>query len=211
MNAPSPPQIDALLFDLGNVVIEIDFQRVLARWARDAGCAPDRLKRDLVIDEPYKRYERGLSDLSDYFAHLRVALDVTLTDEQFLEGWNAIFVGEMAGIGKLLEAAKQHVPLYVFSNTNRAHEIFWAKQYADVLTHFRKLFVSSTIGLRKPDREAFDYVAGEMGVAPSRILFFDDLAENVMGAKAAGFHAVQTRTTADIVAALARYLPHIKI
>lgn len=200
------PEIDALLFDLGNVVVEIDFERIWARWARDAGCDVARLKRAFSQDAVYKRYECGGMARAHFFDHVRTTLDLALSDDALLAGWNAIFVGEMPGIAPVLEAAKARFPLYLFSNTNPAHEEFWSAEYADVLAHFRKRFVSSTVGLRKPDRAAFDHVVREMGVPAQRVLFFDDLAENVAGARAAGLQAVQVSRTADVVAALKPYL-----
>ncbi len=96
------------------------------------------------------------------------------------------------------------MPSYAFSNTNPAHERFWAVEYRETLKPLRKVFVSSTIGLRKPDKAAFDHVAREMGVAPACILFFDDALINVEGARAAGLQAVHVRGPADVPEALAR-------
>jgi putative hydrolase of the HAD superfamily len=39
----SPGSADALLFDLGRVVLDIDFSRAFACWGRHAACAPERL------------------------------------------------------------------------------------------------------------------------------------------------------------------------
>jgi HAD superfamily hydrolase (TIGR01509 family) len=44
--------------------------------------------------------------------------------------------------------------------------------------------VSSTIGLRKPVAEAYDYVVRAIGVSADRIVFFDDTLENIEGARA---------------------------
>ncbi len=212
MNSASPSApIDALLFDLGKVVIDIDFDRVWARWAQDAGCPVDKIRTRIGTYEPYLRYECGAISLEEYFGHLRSALSVSLTDAQLLAGWNAIFVGEMPGIAKVLEAAKSRFPLYVFSNTNGAHQACWSVDYAGVLSHFTKLFVSSTIGLRKPERAAFDHVIAEMGVPAGRVLFFDDLQENVEGARAVGLQAVQVTGTHDVVAALKPYVPGLAL
>ncbi|MEI9885126.1 MAG: HAD-IA family hydrolase [Rhizomicrobium sp.] len=78
----------------------------------------------------------------------------------------------------------------------------WSR-FADGLKPFRKIFVSSTIGLRKPDKAAFDHVCREIGVPAARILFFDDALENVEGARRAGLQAVHVRSNADVAAALA--------
>ena len=49
------------------------------------------------------------------------SLGIGISDAQFLEGWNAIFAGEMPGIAPLLARAAKRLPLYAFSNTNGAH------------------------------------------------------------------------------------------
>jgi glucose-1-phosphatase len=198
----SPGDADALLFDLGRVIIDVDLTKALACWAGHAGCERSDLAARYAVDEVYFDHERGKISDEAFFDSLRRRLDITITDEQFLEGWNSIFVGEMEGIVPLLERASKHLPLYAFSNTNRAHVATFTRTYAEALKHFREIYLSSTIGLRKPDAEAFDHVVNAMGVPASRIVFFDDLAENIKGARARGLKAVHVTTTADVADAL---------
>jgi putative hydrolase of the HAD superfamily len=205
MNRPLlfPGAADALLFDLGRVVLDIDFNRTLACWASYAGCEPAHLMARFTRDDAYQRHERGEIDDTEFFASLRTSLGVELSDAQFLEGWNAIFAGEMPDIAAHLARAAKRLPLYAFSNTNGAHVEHFSTVYADVLRHFRKIFLSSGIGLRKPDAEAYDHVVKAIGVPASRIVFFDDLAENIMGARAQGLIAVQVTSPDDVAHALA--------
>ena len=199
MNEP----IEALLFDLGGVVIDIDFGRIFAAWGKAAGVSAEEIRRRLVFDEMWQAYETGRITDETFFAHLRATLNLPLTHEQFVDGWNAIFVGEIAGIAPVLKRAAAAMPVYAFSNTNRTHELFWSERFKDTLGSFRKIFVSSTIGLRKPDRDAFDHVTRAMGVPAGRVLLLDDLAENVIGARAAGLQAKLIKTHADTAAAVA--------
>ena len=198
----SPGDADALLFDLGRVVINIDFSRAVACWAAHAGCEPADIAARFVRGESYQHHERGTISDEAYFDSLRHALGIAINHEQFLEGWNAIFAGEMDGISPLLERAAKHLPLYVFSNTNRPHVAHFSKLHADTLKPFRELYYSSSIGHRKPDAAGFDHVVKAMGVPASRIVFFDDLAENVEGARARGLKAVQVTSTRDVADAL---------
>ena len=202
MPSLSPGSADALLFDLGRVVLDIDFSKAIACWAGHAGCTPETIVARFVRDEAYRHHEVGKISDAAYFDSLRRSLGIGISDAQFLEGWNAIFAGEMPDIAELLPRAARHMPLYAFSNTNRPHVAYFSKAYADLLGHFREMYLSSSIGLRKPDAEAFDHVVSAMGVPASRIVFFDDLAENIEGARAAGLTAVHVRSTADIADAL---------
>jgi glucose-1-phosphatase len=198
-----PGSADALLFDLGRVVINIDFGKAIACWAAHAGCDPSAVVARFVRGEAYRAHEIGLISDAAYFDSLRTGLGIGLSDAQLLEGWNAIFAGEMPGIAALLARAARRLPLYAFSNTNRPHVEHFSKVYPDLLGHFREMFLSSTIGLRKPDAAAYDHVVKAIGVPASRIVFFDDLAENVEGARARGLHAIHVRAPTDVANALA--------
>ncbi len=198
----SPGDADALLFDLGRVVLDIDFSKALACWAAHAGCAPADLAARFVRGEAYHHHERGTISDEAYFDSLRAALGIAISHDQFLEGWNAIFAGEMDGISPLLERAARHLPLYVFSNTNGAHVAYFSKLHAHTLKPFRELYYSSTIGHRKPDAAGFDHVVKAIGVPASRIVFFDDLAENVEGVRACGLKAVHVKSSRDVAEAL---------
>ena len=198
----SPGDADALLFDLGRVVLDIDFSKALACWAGHAGCTPSDIAARWAIDESYYHHERGTISDEAFFEGLRRSLGIAISDEQFLDGWNAIFAGEMDGIAPLLERAAKHFPLYVYSNTNRAHVAHFTRIHAHTLKPFRELFYSSSIGMRKPEPAAFDHVVKAMGVPASRVVFFDDLAENVESARALGIKAVQVKSSRDVADAL---------
>jgi len=199
----SPGAADALLFDLGRVVLDIDFGKTLACWAGHAGCEPAHLVGRFSRDDIYRRHETGEISDAEFFEGLRSSLGVKLSDAQFLEGWNAVFAGEMPGIAALLARAAARVPLYAFSNTNNAHVEHFSREYAGVLGHFREIFLSSAIGLRKPDAAAYDHVVKAIGVDPERIVFFDDLAENIEGARGCGLTAIHVTSPGDVAHALA--------
>ena len=146
-----------------------------------------------------------MGELSDdaYFACLRASLEIDIPNAQLLDGWNAIFVGEMRGISDLLRRVSPEIPVYAFSNSNRAHEAYWSKRFASVLSHFEEIYVSSTIGLRKPDAEAYEYVVKAIGVPSGRTLFFDDSAENIAGARRCGLQAIHVTSSSDVAKTIA--------
>lgn len=196
----------ALLFDLGNVLIDIDFNRACATWAAAAGVDPQVIAARFTQDAAYHAHERGEIDAAEYFAALRQRLQVHhLTDEQMAAGWNAIIVAERPEITRRIAALPAHLPRYVFSNANETHKRHWEAHMPAAVASFKHVFVSSDIGKRKPEPEAFHHVAREIGVAPGQILFFDDLLENVEGARRAGLEAVHVPTVRDLEAALARF------
>jgi len=196
--------VDALLFDLGGVVIDIDLGRAFTRWAAAAGTTVETIRSRFVFDAAYERHERGEIQADEYFASLRSSLQVELSNAELSEGWTAIYLGEAPGIRTLLSTLEGRLPLYAFTNSNATHQAFWASRYAEVLRSFRKVFVSSEIGVRKPERAAFAAIAAAIDVPLERILFFDDTLANVEGARAVGMPAVHVRSLDDITRAIDR-------
>ena len=119
---------------------------------------------------------RGEIDDAEFFAGLRSSLGIGISDAQFLEGWNAIFAGEMPGIAPLLARAAKRVPLYAFSNTNRAHvEHFSQRPMPTCSAISAKSSCPRRSGFGNRTRQAYDHVVKAIGVPASRIVFFDDL------------------------------------
>ena len=175
---------------------------------RTRACPVERLHQrhaEVVSSEIFHGHERGTVSDAAFFAHLRQTLDIDISDAQFLEGWNAIFIGEMAGIRDCLARVQGRLPLYVFSNTNAPHVAHWSVHFADLLAPFDKVYVSNTLGHRKPDAAAFAAVVADIGVPAERVLFFDDVADNVSGAQASGLQAVQVASAVQIERALQSY------
>jgi putative hydrolase of the HAD superfamily len=194
--------IEALLFDLGNVLIDVDFGRAIAAWAKAADTAEERIAARFEPDEAYCAHERGELSEAEYFASLRKSLGIDLSEGEFLSGWNAIFGEPIEEMESLVRGLSRRLPLYVFSNTNKAHKMHWEPRYRALLAPFREVICSCDIGTRKPAADAFMKVAERMRVAPSRIGFFDDLEENVAGARAAGFRAFRVSSAAEVREAL---------
>jgi FMN phosphatase YigB (HAD superfamily) len=189
---------EALLFDLGGVVFPVDFENALSHWAECAGIPAETLMSRYRPDESYERHERGEIEATEYFDTLRRVLDVELSDDQFAAGWNAVFEPEPEGLFELLASIGSRMPIYAFSNYNVMHYEVWSRKYVRTLALFRHVFVSCDMGLRKPDAAAFRHVTSSIGTKPENILFFDDTAENIQGARRIGMPAVQVRKFDDI-------------
>jgi len=197
-------RVEALLFDLGGVVFEFDFERAIQHWARYSALPLREVRERFGHDEPYRQLERGEITAAAYFDGLRRNLELTASDAQIGEGWNGIFGAEISETLDAVAHARKRYPCYAFSNTNAEHQRAWNAAYPRIAATFDRVFVSSEIGMRKPEAAAFAHIAKAIGVAPGNILFFDDLVENVVGAVAAGLQAVQVRSPADVQGALAR-------
>lgn len=204
-----PPQALALLFDLGGVVIDIDFRRAFGIWQSGSGLSLDEIAKAFKFDLQYQRHERGEIPASEYYDHLALMLQMKNDHAHVARGWNSIFVSEIAETTAMIRAVRSRIPCHAFTNTNAAHAITWSGMFPSVVQLFDRIFASHKMGLRKPERAAFDHIAQTLGLAPEAIVFFDDLPENVQGASDAGLQAVHVRSPEDVRNALRSlgYLP----
>ena len=192
----------ALLFDLGGVLVEIEFDRALRTWAPYSSLSIEELRQTFSFDLQYERHERGEISAAEYFDHLASSLKLSASRTEIENGWNSVFVGELSETRMMVEAVRGALPCYAFTNTNATHMAAWSALFPEVARAFDRVFASHEIGLRKPERIAFEHICQVIGVAAPSIVFFDDLPENVHAASEAGLQAVLVRSPEDVRRAL---------
>ncbi len=188
----------ALLFDLGGVLVDIDFDRALGAWAPYSSLSVEGLRREFRFDLQYQRHERGEIAASEYFDHLASTLNLTADRAEIARGWNSIFIGEFSQTRMMVEAMREFLPCYAFTNTNAAHMATWSTLFPELVGSFDRIFASHEMGLRKPERAAFEHISDATGIAAGSIMFFDDLLENVQAAAEAGLQGVHVRSPEDV-------------
>ncbi|MEA9392389.1 glucose-1-phosphatase [Acerihabitans sp. TG2] len=179
------------IFDLGNVVIDIDFGRVLGVWSHLSGVPLASLKKKFEMGEVFEQHERG--EISDevFAAKFCAELGITLSFEQFTTGWQAVFISVRPDVIEIMQKLRaQGNRVIILSNTNRLHCDYWPNQYPEVPQSVDKMYLSQEIRMRKPDPAIYRYVLEQEGVDVADALFFDDNAQNIAAAQSIGLPAV---------------------
>lgn len=192
------PKPKAYIFDLGRVIIDFDFVHCMNLWAKLLERSYEDIERLFVIDAGYDAYERNHLSRKGYRSHCSKLVGQDISEEMFLQAWNAIFKGFVPEVLEILQALKGRVPLYLLSNTNEAHFEYVKQHYPEALAPFDMLFTSFELQARKPEPEIYEAVLAQLPYARGDCHFFDDKEENITGAEAVGLPATVFRDAAQL-------------
>jgi HAD superfamily hydrolase (TIGR01509 family) len=183
--------IEAVIFDLGNVLLAFDSARASERLAARTGKSRQEIEM-YGQSTPYV-YELTLGRLSKKRFFQTVAKDLAFdgTYEEFALLWSDIFTPIEPMIA-LAESLKTRLPRLLLSNTNAIHTDFVLERYP-FLNDFDAHVFSHEVGLLKPDAAIFQHTLGKYGLTAGRTVFLDDIAANAEAARRAGMQAVHYR------------------
>lgn len=201
----------AIVFDLGGVLIDLDFDSSVRAFEEALGYGKIRELLDLSHQKGiYGDMEAGLITADEFRAEVLRESRPGSTPADVDRAMAGLLVGMDPKKVPLLEELSRKYDIYGLSNNNeisvqRMHEIY-EENGLDWRRVFKKEFISSRMKLMKPSREIFDAAAAEIGLPPSEILFVDDSQKNVDGALAAGWQAVLYTQGTDLGECIKPYL-----
>lgn len=193
----SMADIEVILFDLGNVLVDLGTQADFASVFKVNAEGESQLWEQWLNSPSVKAFDSGQIPLSVFVEQLLIETGSGLSPEVFTENFINWPKGLFTGVVELLEKIPPHYHRAVLSNTNDAH---WGRLMDDMGLSglFNSYFASHQMGLVKPDLDVFDFVIGHLAVEPQKILFLDDNLVNVEGALTKGIHAVQVKGIASV-------------
>ncbi len=159
-------KIEALLFDLGKVLIDFNFETGVQ--ALHSSCSISRQQLEEVLwDESWiRRYECGEISTLAFHQYLCDTADLTMTLGQFCQTWSSVFLPDLIIPEELILALKQKYPLILVSNTNEAHFEFIRSNYR-IVDHFDRLVLSYEVGSLKPGKKIFLEAIAASGLPPA--------------------------------------------
>lgn len=185
--------VRVVIFDLGNVILPVDGNRLAKKLKIDSDLIEDKLLDYIQKEMIISGFESGHVNPKSFY--LKVVQDLGLvrfTFEKFVEVFNDIFDEDQAVID-LLHQLKGKYKLGMISNTNTIHAEFLKSQY-DLFNHFDSLIFSHEVGLRKPDPAIYHLALKSLQAQPHETVFIDDLLTNVQGAIQVGMKGIHFKT-----------------
>ena len=181
--------IKAILFDLGDVIIGLDFARAYRAAADLSPYTADEIPGIIRQADLANPYERG--ELSSAVFHRRFcdALDMDVPFDHFRQLWGDMFEPVPLLDDAFLGALATNYRLVLLSNTNELHFEFIRDHYT-VLRHFDELVLSYQVGVMKPKPEIYIEAIRRAGCEPNECFYTDDKPVNVEAGARLGLQAV---------------------
>jgi len=122
-------KIRALLFDLGKVLIDFDFETGVQALHACCAVSRDQLE-DLLWDKRWiRRYERGEISTAEYHKYLSQNAQLDMDLPKFRQTWSSVFSPDLIVSENLIAGLKRKYPLILVSNTNEVHAEFLRETY----------------------------------------------------------------------------------
>jgi putative hydrolase of the HAD superfamily len=191
--------IKNIIFDLGGVIINLDNQRTTDAFVALGLKNVREYFGHGHAASFFRDYEMGRISDRQFLDKIRETAGINATDQQIVAGWNALLLDFPPERIRLLKDLARSYRIFLFSNTNALHlaelrliytRTFGAGSLEDL---FERTYYSHLLGMRKPDRESYEYILKENGLEPAETLFVDDAIINVEGAEQAGLKGLFLR------------------
>ena len=186
----------AIIFDLGNVLVQFDFERWRRALENFCPYAAAEIRRRIAATDLVERFETGLIEPPEFVAQLSRILDLDMEYAGFCKLWSSIFTDPLIPEVMLQRLAARY-RLVLLSNTNAIHFEMIRENYP-LLRHFHERILSYEVHAMKPRREIFQAALERCGCRPEECFYTDDIAAYVEAAQRLGIDAVQFESEAQL-------------
>lgn len=185
-----------IIFDLGGVILNIDYQRPVEEFRKLGIAEPDAMYSQQAQNYLFDELETGRLTENEFYQALRKYCPKEVSDGQLRDAWNSILLDFPIRRLQILQQLQLHYDLFLCSNTNAIHEEAFNRilqqtcGYSSLALFFDKVYLSHRVGLRKPDPAIFKRILDDNGLLPHHTLFLDDSQQHIEAAKSLGIQTL---------------------
>lgn len=190
--------IDAIIFDLGGVIINIGYSKTVEALKKLTSEYEDF---DSQIDQIdlFLQYEMGQISSDDFRQGLRrLLVSPNISAESLDSAWNAMLLDIPSNRIEQLGLLAKIKRVFVLSNTNEIHKTAFDGIFAEssgnatgsIESLVEKVYCSHLMGDRKPNASIFETIIAEQELVPERTLFIDDTLVHIKSAQTVGLQTL---------------------
>jgi len=187
--------IKNIIFDLGNVIINIDPELSVKAMSQLGFSNFDQSYSLLNQSNLFDLLEKGHISPEQFYKEINLQLKVEVRNETIDKAWGAMLLDFPKARIELLQKLSKKYRLFLLSNTNSIHYHQYNNDLIDLFgfdlnSLFEKAYYSFEVGMRKPDVEIFEHVLSDSDLNPFETVFIDDLDKNIDVAGRMGFNTI---------------------
>ncbi len=196
-------EITAIIFDLGGVILNIDYNLPVQAFQKLGYHDFDTLYGKTQQTSMFDKFEKGLVSGEEFVNWIQSHLP-NASREEIVSAWNAIIIDFPPHRLDYVKSIGDKLPIFLLSNTNEIHEasfntLLQSKYNLPSLDPlFQKAYLSHHIGKRKPNADAFMHVLEDQKLDPTHTLFIDDLPQHIATANRLGLQTKQLHSVFDL-------------
>ncbi len=205
--------IKNIIFDLGDVIINIDIPRAAHSFAALSKQSLEDVHHLIHQNGVFKKFETGHFAPPEFRNYVRELFQTPdWTDQDIDIAWNSLLLDiPLERIEKIKELAQKGYRLFLLSNTSSIHidevnnillRTAGVNQLSDL---FEKLYLSYEMGLMKPSPDIYQSLLQDAGILAEESLFLDDNLDNIRAAAACGIQTIHVQKPASIIDYLRDY------
>lgn len=186
--SPAMKYFEAVIFDLGRVLVGIDIDRYMRIFGNGDTAADTAALKSIMSDELVVNFDTGRITPNQFYDAIREKTGINIPYDEFVAGYCDIFT-PMPGIERLFGEIKAKLPVGLLSDTDPLHFASICERFKYV-AEIENPSLSFNIGAMKPDPVMYQTAAKNVNIDIDKCLFIDDLQRNVDGAIRAGMQAI---------------------
>jgi glucose-1-phosphatase len=188
--------IKNIIFDLGGVILDINYQNTIDAFQRLGFRDFDKHYTQAKQDGVFDAFEEGKISSKDFIDSLKPHLPESAKNEDIIAAWNAMLLNWSVDKIDFIKSLQDKYQIFLFSNTNEIHKTYFEKTLQQQIRLisldelFIKTYYSHEFGHRKPHPESFKLLLDENQLNAKETLFIDDSIQHMEGAKTTGLQTI---------------------
>ena len=187
--SPISKMPQAVVFDMDDVLCEYRFDIRLGALSRLSGKSPEFVEAAIWTSGFDEDGDRGRYSAQEYLAEFNRRLEAEISEADWIEARAQSIIPDQA-ILQLVRAVSQKATVALLTNNGPVFKRGMSAAFPELVDLFaERAFCAYEFGGAKPEVTVFEGLAGRLAILPENILFIDDTADYIGGARQAGLVA----------------------
>lgn len=196
-------KIKNVVFDLGGVLINLDFDNCLNAFRKAGFRDIEKQACQFRGKGFFSQFELGETSPEEFRKAIRKEVSEALSDHEIDDMWNLMLLDIPREKLDLLLKLREHYMVYLLSNTNRIHWDYACEQMFcyrgfRVNDFFEDIFLSFEMHKAKPEKDIYEQMMKEANILPEETFFIDDSAINCQAAISLGIQSYHYHIGEDL-------------